>query len=86
MNSDIAKKGSTRAAHRSLFYAMGYTPEDLDKPLIGVVNAFNEIIPGHFHLRESLKALNSASRRPAAPRWNFRPSASATASPWAMTA
>ncbi|MDR3560420.1 MAG: dihydroxy-acid dehydratase [Negativicutes bacterium] len=52
MNSDIAKKGSTRAAHRSLFYAMGYTPEDLAKPLIGVVNSFNEIIPGHFHLRD----------------------------------
>ncbi|MDR3561216.1 MAG: dihydroxy-acid dehydratase [Negativicutes bacterium] len=52
MHSDIAKKGSTRAAHRSLFYAMGYTPEDLTKPLIGVVNSFNEIIPGHFHLRE----------------------------------
>lgn len=52
MRSDIVKKGSTRAAHRSLFYAMGYTPEDLEKPLIGVVNAFNEIIPGHIHLRD----------------------------------
>ncbi|CUH96882.1 Dihydroxy-acid dehydratase [Propionispora sp. 2/2-37] len=51
MRSDIVKKGSTRAAHRSLFYAMGYSPEDLKKPLIGVVNAFNEIIPGHIHLR-----------------------------------
>ena len=51
MRSDIAKIGSTRAAHRSLFYAMGYTPDDLKKPMIGVVNAFNEIIPGHFHLR-----------------------------------
>lgn len=51
MRSDIVKKGSTRAAHRALFYAMGYTPQDLQKPLIGVVNAFNEIIPGHIHLR-----------------------------------
>lgn len=58
MRSDVVKKGSTRAAHRSLFYAMGYGPEDLNKPLIGVVNSFNEIIPGHIHLRtiaESVK-------------------------------
>ena len=57
MRSDIVKKGSTRAAHRSLFYAMGYGPEDLEKPLIGVVNAFNEIIPGHFHLRTIAEAV-----------------------------
>lgn len=57
MRSDIVKKGSTRAAHRSLFYAMGYTPEDLQKPLIGVVNSFNEIIPGHAHLRDIADAV-----------------------------
>lgn len=57
MRSDVVKKGSTRAAHRSLFYAMGYTPEDLNKPLIGVVNAFNEIIPGHIHLRDVAQAV-----------------------------
>lgn len=52
MRSDVVKKGSTRTAHRTLFHAMGYSDEDLQKPLIGVVNAFNEIIPGHMHLRE----------------------------------
>lgn len=57
MRSNIVKKGSTRAAHRALFYAMGYTPEDLQKPLIGVVNAFNEIIPGHIHLRDIADAV-----------------------------
>lgn len=57
MRSDIVKKGSTRAAHRALFYAMGYTGEDLKKPLVGIVNAFNEIIPGHFHLREIADAV-----------------------------
>lgn len=57
MRSDAVKKGSTRAAHRSLFYAMGYGPEDLDKPLIGVVNSFNEIIPGHMHLRTIAEAV-----------------------------
>lgn len=50
MRSNEVKIGPTRAAHRSLFYAMGYTKEDLAKPLIGVVNAHNEIIPGHMHL------------------------------------
>ena len=56
MRSDIVKKGSTRAAHRTLFYAMGYGPEELKKPLIGIVNSFNEIIPGHMHLREIAEA------------------------------
>ncbi|MCD8175116.1 MAG: dihydroxy-acid dehydratase [Phascolarctobacterium sp.] len=50
MRSTEVKKGSTRAAHRSLFYAMGYTEEELKKPLIGICNAQNEIIPGHMHL------------------------------------
>jgi len=57
VRSDIAKKGSTRAAHRALFYAMGYSPEDLKKPMIGVVNSFNEIIPGHIHLRDIADAV-----------------------------
>lgn len=52
MRSDIVKKGSTRCAHRSLFHAMGYGPEDLAKPLIGICNSFNEVIPGHIHLRD----------------------------------
>ncbi|MEE1193296.1 MAG: dihydroxy-acid dehydratase, partial [Phascolarctobacterium sp.] len=50
MRSIEVKKGSTRAAHRSLFYAMGYTEEELQKPLIGICCAANEIIPGHMHL------------------------------------
>lgn len=57
MRSDIVKKGSTRTAHRTLFHAMGYSNEDLSKPLIGVVNSFNEIIPGHIHLREIVQAV-----------------------------
>ena len=56
MRSDIVKKGSTRAAHRTLFYAMGFGPDELKKPLIGIVNSFNEIIPGHMHLREIAEA------------------------------
>lgn len=55
--SDEVKCGSTRAAHRSLFYAMGYTDDEMKRPLIGVVNAQNEIIPGHIHLDEIAKAV-----------------------------
>ena len=56
MISDNVKKGATRCAHRSLFHANGYGPEDLKKPLIGICNSFNEIIPGHIHLREIAEA------------------------------
>ncbi len=51
MRSDLMKKGLERAPHRSLFKAMGYTDEEIGRPLIGVVNSANEIIPGHIHLR-----------------------------------
>ncbi len=50
MRSDVVKKGFERAPHRSLLYASGLSPEDLEKPLIGVVNSYNEIVPGHIHL------------------------------------
>ena len=56
MKSDVVKKGATRCAHRSLFNAMGFGPEDLKKPLIGICNSFNEVIPGHIHLREIAEA------------------------------
>ena len=57
MRSTEVKKGSTRAAHRSLFYAMGYTEEELKRPIIGICNAQNEIIPGHMHLDTIAKAV-----------------------------
>ncbi len=50
MRSDKMKKGLEKAPHRSLFKAMGYTDEEIRRPLIGVVNSKNEIIPGHIHL------------------------------------
>lgn len=50
MKSDSIKKGPSGAPLRSLFYGMGYIREEIDKPLIGVVNAQNEIVPGHMHL------------------------------------
>jgi dihydroxy-acid dehydratase len=57
MISHEVTQGPARAPHRSLFYAMGYTPEDLKKPLIGVVNSRNEIVPGHYHLGELAQAV-----------------------------
>ncbi len=57
MRSDTVLKGSTRASTRSACYSMGYTPEELDKPLIGIVNSFNEVVTGHRHLREIAEAV-----------------------------
>ena len=50
MRSDLMKKGLERAPHRSLFKAMGYTDEEIARPLIGVVNSANEVVPGHVQL------------------------------------
>jgi dihydroxy-acid dehydratase len=50
-------KGLDRATHRSLFYAMGWEPGHLDKPLVAVVNSFNEVMPGHVHLNQLSQAI-----------------------------
>jgi dihydroxy-acid dehydratase len=50
MKSDNVKSGAQRAPHRSLFKALGFTDEELKRPLIGVVNSYNEIVPGHMNL------------------------------------
>lgn len=57
MRSDVIKKGVDKAPHRSLFKAMGYTDEQLERPLIGIANSFNEIVPGHIHLNEITRAV-----------------------------
>ena len=62
MKSDNAKKGNARAPHRSLFYAMGYTDEELERPLIGVCCAKNEIIPGHIELDRISDAVKAGIR------------------------
>ncbi|MDD4363108.1 MAG: dihydroxy-acid dehydratase, partial [Atribacterota bacterium] len=56
-NSNKVTQGASRAPHRSLFYAMGYTQEDINKPNIGIVNAFNEIIPGHIQLNDIVQSV-----------------------------
>lgn len=62
MKSDIVKKGVERAPHRALFKAMGYTDEEIARPLIGVVNSKNEIIPGHIHLDNISEAVKAGVR------------------------
>jgi len=59
MNSDAVKKGVERAGHRSLLYAVGMTRADMDKPTIGVINSFSEIVPGHIHLRQIAEAVKN---------------------------
>jgi dihydroxy-acid dehydratase len=62
MRSDSVKKGIERASHRSLFRALGVTTRDFDKPFIGVVNSFNEIVPGHMHLNKIAEAVKAGVR------------------------
>ena len=62
MKSDNAKKGVARAPHRSLFYAMGFTDEELERPLVGVCCAKNEIIPGHIELDRIAEAVKAGVR------------------------
>ena len=62
MKSDNAKKGLARAPHRSLFYAMGFTDEELERPLVGVCCAKNEIIPGHIELDRIAEAVKAGVR------------------------
>ncbi len=62
MRSDLIKSGLARAPHRSLLYALGLTKEEMERPLIGVVNSFNEIVPGHTHLRTISEAVKAGIR------------------------
>ena len=62
LRSANVTQGVERAPNRSLFYAMGYTKEELDRPLIGVVSAHSEIVPGHFHLDKITEAVKAGVR------------------------
>jgi len=59
MRSDLMKKGLERAPHRSLCKAMGYTDEELARPIIGIANSANEVIPGHKHLQDMTAAVKT---------------------------
>uniref|UniRef100_A0A832LWF5 Dihydroxy-acid dehydratase n=1 Tax=Caldimicrobium thiodismutans TaxID=1653476 RepID=A0A832LWF5_9BACT len=63
MKSDRIKKGIERAPHRSLLKALGFSEEELKLPLIGIANSFNEIIPGHIHLKDIVAAVKAGIRQ-----------------------
>ena len=57
MRSDSVKKGAQQAPHRSLFNALGYTEEERNRPMIGIVSSYNEIVPGHMNLDKIVEAI-----------------------------
>jgi len=62
MKSDVIKRGIERAPHRSLLRAVGCTPAEMNKPFIGIINSFSEIVPGHIHLRDIAEAVKAGVR------------------------
>ena len=75
MKSDNVKKGMQQAPHRSLFNALGYTKEELDRPLVGIVSSYNEIVPGHMNLDKIVNAVKMgvamAGGTPMELRWDI---------------
>ena len=59
MKSDSVKKGAQQAPHRSLFNALGYTKEEMERPLIGIVSSYNEVVPGHMNLDKIVAAVKT---------------------------
>ncbi|MCD6519697.1 MAG: dihydroxy-acid dehydratase [Anaerolineae bacterium] len=59
MRSDVVKKGIERAPHRSLLRALGRTDEEIERPFVGVISSFTEIVPGHLHLRRLAEAVKA---------------------------
>ena len=57
MKSDSVKKGMQQAPHRSLFHALGMTEEEMERPLVGIVSSYNEIVPGHMNLDKIVQAV-----------------------------
>ncbi len=57
MKSDAVKVGSAQAPHRSLFHALGFTQEEMERPLVGIVSSYNEIVPGHMNIDKIVEAV-----------------------------
>ena len=62
MKSDVVKKGIERAPHRSLLYALGCGRSDMDRPFVGIINSYSEIVPGHIHLRDLAQEVKEGVR------------------------
>ena len=72
MRSDRMKKGFERAGNRSLLKASGFTDEEISRPIIGIANSWNEIVPGHTHLREIAAAVKDGIRMAGATPMEFQ--------------
>ena len=59
MKSDNVKKGMQQAPHRSLFNALGFTEEEMNKPMVGIVSSYNEIVPGHMNIDKIVEAVKT---------------------------
>ncbi|MBI2861119.1 MAG: dihydroxy-acid dehydratase [Chloroflexi bacterium] len=62
MKSDAIKKGVERAPHRALLHALGYHRAELDRPFVGIINSYSEVVPGHIHLRSVAEAVKAGVR------------------------
>jgi len=62
LKSDVVKKGIERAPHRSLLYALGCSRSDMDRPFVGIINSYSEIVPGHIHLRDLAQEVKEGVR------------------------
>ena len=71
MRSDLIKKGVERAAQRALLKSLGLTDRDIEKPWIAIVNSWNEIVPGHVHLRQIAEAVKAGVRETGATPFEF---------------
>ena len=61
MRSDAVKTGMQQAPHRSLFNALGMTKEEMERPLVGIVSSYNEIVPGHMNLDKIVRCSKTGS-------------------------
>ncbi len=85
-HSKVLTEGPSRAAARSYLRGVGFTKEDLHKPIIGIANTWTEIGPCNFHLRAVAEAVKQGVRDAGGTPWSSTPSPSPTASPWAPRA
>ena len=92
MRSDTVTKGKQQAPHRSLFNALGLTKEEMERPLVGIVSSYNEIVPGHMNLDKIVNAVKQGVAMAGGTPWQaerrsyFRRSPSVTGLPWAISA
>ena len=85
MRSDSVKAGSQQAPHRSLFNALGLTKEEMERPLVGIVSSYNEIVPGHMNLDKIVAAVKQGVEWQVVHRLYSRQLLSVTVLQWDMS-